>query len=628
MKHELLNAKPENVGREAEIVAQAGREGAVTISTNMAGRGTDIILGGNPETLAWAQLKQLKNSDERPLYPTRLEVPDDVWKHTVTAIENKENMKAEGRKIAEKGGLHIVGTERHESRRIDNQLRGRAGRQGDPGSSRFYLSLEDELMRLFGGERMRRLMNNPLIGLKDGEAIESGMLSRQIEKAQKKVEEYPLRAAEEPARIRRGDGLPAEAHLWHPSTAVLDGANPRAMILDMIDGQIASAVERYTAESYGAASFAEFASNRLNVEFDASDFRGSGFEEAEQIARGRAIENVPTVIQEAMDENLSVEEDEKNWKWQALALAAQNRFGIKDGAGDLKKIGREALPEYLQKAADKMIGATVLADGARFLDRNYGREELAGWMKSKFGIEVNVGDLLGVEAADLTATLQSKVRGAYRTKDIAFPVQVGLIAHLPDKTIPGRRPNREALFTWSQHRFNGVELNEELFRTEPRSVVKEKLQEVSASLMPKADYPEIDEKLAEVFSGATLAEVADAGELVEWAKFGIEARSRTRETHRHDAESGPRFDPERLRFEIPPRDAQRRTAADPRPTRRRLEEPPADDGPPPQHCRPRRLRPGGSQNRLQARRHEALRRDVGRRARARRRTRLPRRGCE
>src|SRR5262249_43553231 len=129
IKHELLNAKPEYAAREAEIVAQAGRIGAVTISTNMAGRGTDIILGGNPETLAWAYLKNK--------YPTRLDVPEDEWKRTVDEIEAKEKMKEEGRTVAEMGGLHIIGTERHEARRIDNQLRGRAGRQGDPGSSRF-----------------------------------------------------------------------------------------------------------------------------------------------------------------------------------------------------------------------------------------------------------------------------------------------------------------------------------------------------------------------------------------------------------------------------------------------------------------------------------------------------------
>src|SRR5438128_180526 len=141
IRHELLNALPEHAAREADIVAQAGRIGAVTISTNMAGRGTDIILGGNPETMAWAQLKNK--------YASLLDVPEAEWKQLVNQIETKEKMKEEGREVAGMGGLHIVGTERHEARRIDNQLRGRAGRQGDPGSSRFSGSLQDDLMRIF-----------------------------------------------------------------------------------------------------------------------------------------------------------------------------------------------------------------------------------------------------------------------------------------------------------------------------------------------------------------------------------------------------------------------------------------------------------------------------------------------
>src|SRR5207237_5759898 len=136
---------------------------------------TDSILGGNPETLAWAKLKQLKDADGRPLYPTRLEVPNDVWHATVSEIEAKERMKEEGRKVAEMGGLHIVGTERHESRRIDNQLRGRAGRQGDPGSSRFFLSLEDDLMRIFAGEWVANVLTK--LGMEEGQAIESRMVS-------------------------------------------------------------------------------------------------------------------------------------------------------------------------------------------------------------------------------------------------------------------------------------------------------------------------------------------------------------------------------------------------------------------------------------------------------------------
>ena len=129
VKHEVLNAKYHE--REASIIAQAGRLAAVTIATNMAGRGTDIILGGNPETMAWAQLQHK--------YPTRLDVPQEEWTALVHEIEQKEKMKEEGKYVKSIGGLHVVGTERHEARRIDLQLRGRCGRQGDPGSSRFFL---------------------------------------------------------------------------------------------------------------------------------------------------------------------------------------------------------------------------------------------------------------------------------------------------------------------------------------------------------------------------------------------------------------------------------------------------------------------------------------------------------
>jgi len=163
--HAVLNAKQHE--REAQIVAQAGRPGSITIATNMAGRGTDIVLGGNLE----AELASMGEIDE------------------VTRARVRAEWQARHDKVLSAGGLHIVGTERHESRRIDNQLRGRSGRQGDPGSSRFYLSMEDNLMRIFGDpNRTKRLLQ--MAGMKEGEVIESGMLTRQIEKAQRKVESH------------------------------------------------------------------------------------------------------------------------------------------------------------------------------------------------------------------------------------------------------------------------------------------------------------------------------------------------------------------------------------------------------------------------------------------------------
>ncbi len=154
--HKVLNAKPENADREAEIVAQAGRLGVVTIATNMAGRGTDIILGGNAEFLAWAQLKSK--------YASRNDVPADEWRHTVEEIEARENMKEEKKQVIAAGGLHVLGTERHEARRIDRQLAGRAGRQGDPGSAQFFLALDDELLEGLGPRKQEALRQRGLRG--------------------------------------------------------------------------------------------------------------------------------------------------------------------------------------------------------------------------------------------------------------------------------------------------------------------------------------------------------------------------------------------------------------------------------------------------------------------------------
>src|SRR5688572_29608127 len=172
--HNVLNAKYHE--REAEIVAQAGRKGSVTIATNMAGRGTDILLGGNPDFMAREFLKTEEIDPD--------EATEAQWQ--VAYARARRIVEEEHKEVVDLGGLHIVGTERHESRRIDDQLRGRAGRQGDPGSSRFFLSLEDDLMRIFAGDKVKALMQR--LGMEEGVAIESKMVSKRIAAAQKSVE--------------------------------------------------------------------------------------------------------------------------------------------------------------------------------------------------------------------------------------------------------------------------------------------------------------------------------------------------------------------------------------------------------------------------------------------------------
>jgi preprotein translocase subunit SecA len=512
VKHELLNALPEHAAREAEIVAQAGRIGAVTISTNMAGRGTDIILGGNPETLAWARLKDK--------YASRLDVPEDLWKQTVEDIERKEKMKEEGRKVVEMGGLHIIGTERHDARRIDNQLRGRAGRQGDPGSSRFYLSLEDDLMRIFAGEWVSNLLAR--LGMEEGQAIESRMVSRRIEGAQKKVEE---RHFDSRKHLLEYDEVmdTQRKRVYGYRQEILDGANCKVRILGMLDDQINRAVDRFLDGDYGAGSFAEFAANRLSVEFDASDFTRSDFAEAEKTAKEKASRSILTQVQEAIDENLGAEE-EREWNWQALTNQVNKRWGLKTSERQLKQIGKDNLIEFLTEQAEKAIDELDLSGGRDFLADDWGLRSVCDWARLKFGIRLTPEELAGKSEQEIKAILHGHVMALYRQKEIEFPVRVAMAQFMSERPqVGGKRYDREGLYHWGRSRFpkSADKLKEEEFRTESRHHLQDLLLEISRQTYPQTGEEAIDEKLEEAFSGAKLSEAEDAKELAEWAKSAL-----------------------------------------------------------------------------------------------------------
>ncbi len=246
--HNVLNAK--NHAREAEIIAQAGKFGSVTIATNMAGRGTDIMLGGNSEYLAKAEMKRMQYTDELIAEATGFAETDNQEiieaRKTFTELEAKykDEIKEEAENVKEVGGLFILGTERHDSRRIDNQLRGRSGRQGDPGESQFYLSLEDDLMRLFGGERMQTMMSR----LTDDEnmPIESKMITKTVESSQKKVEgrNFGIRKN----TLQYDDVMNRQRQLiYQQRDQVLDGIDLSDKILGMLDTNIEENVKNYLA---------------------------------------------------------------------------------------------------------------------------------------------------------------------------------------------------------------------------------------------------------------------------------------------------------------------------------------------------------------------------------------------
>ncbi len=256
IKHEVLNAKYH--AKEAEIVAQAGKLGAVTIATNMAGRGTDIILGGNAEFTARAELRKLQKETGEPLYdeavineaigfadtdnPEILEARE-VYRKLYDKYDKQ--VKEAAVAVREAGGLFIIGTERHESRRIDNQLRGRAGRQGDPGESRFFLSVEDDLMRIFAGDRMEGVMRN--LNVEETMPVESKLLTKIIESSQKKVEgrNFSIRKN----TLNYDDVMNAQREIIYKQRAqVLDGEDLHESILKMMEELVTSIAAQYLAE--------------------------------------------------------------------------------------------------------------------------------------------------------------------------------------------------------------------------------------------------------------------------------------------------------------------------------------------------------------------------------------------
>ncbi|GIW88665.1 MAG: hypothetical protein KatS3mg108_2989 [Isosphaeraceae bacterium] len=539
IEHQVLNAKYHE--REAEIVAQAGRKGMVTIATNMAGRGTDIILGGNPEFMAWADLKREVDADGRPKYPTRLEVPPDVWRAAVEKYEPA--MKAEGREVAQLGGLHIIGTERHESRRIDNQLRGRSGRQGDPGSSRFFLALEDDLMRKFAGEWVSSVLQR--LGMKENEAIESKMVSRRIEAAQKKVEErnFDIRK-----NLLEYDEVMDEQRkrVYSFRQRLLDGAPTKDIILDMLDAQVRRAVDQYLAEDYGAGTFAAEAGARLGVELNPKDYRGASIEDAIEAARRDAEGQAFDLISDAIEENLPGEADPAEWNWLALTAWANNRFGLNlkdrdlkqfaDGKGSDQTVDRRALQDFLVEKANASIAAVDLAPLAPALAPDFGRRTLAEWARLKFGLALDPSGWTGLSSNEIAQRIQTELRTLYARKEAEFPVQIALDRYLGlrSATQPVRF-DREGLAAWFTARYGTFIDPEELrplLRPEIESLLKDQARKVyRGSLL----WDALEERIAAAYGPeapsarkdrpAPAPNPAALEELVRWAReeLGVEA---------------------------------------------------------------------------------------------------------
>ncbi|MFZ2158264.1 MAG: SEC-C metal-binding domain-containing protein, partial [Bradyrhizobium sp.] len=350
VKHNVLNAKQHE--REAEIVAQAGRKGAVTIATNMAGRGTDILLGGNPDFM----FKQILYREENLSDARKLEIFEEI----------RSDCEKDKQEVIAAGGLHILGTERHESRRIDNQLRGRAGRQGDPGSSRFYLSLEDDLMRIFASERVSQLMLK--LGMEEGVPIEHGMVTRAIANAQKKVEAHNFEIRKQ--LLEYDDVMNKQREvIYQHRRAVLGGTNLKEDLGDMMDGLVTSALNIYCpAEQYPEEWDIKGLAELMHGQFalDITQGKSDGGESLRDVGRDALVEDLRTQVREAYDrkeqelgsdqmrfleKNFMLQVIDHHWKDHLLGMDH-----LRDGIG-LRGYGqKDPLIEYKREGYDLFVG--------------------------------------------------------------------------------------------------------------------------------------------------------------------------------------------------------------------------------------------------------------------------------
>jgi preprotein translocase subunit SecA len=345
IRHEVLNAKYHE--REAEIVAQAGREGAVTIATNMAGRGTDILLGGNPDFLSKEILRK------KGLDPATA----SAEARAAALGEARRITEPEHQRVVERGGLHIVGTERHESRRIDNQLRGRSGRQGDPGSSRFYLSLEDDLLRIFGSQRIQSIMDR--LGMEEGEPIEHKLVTRAIATAQKRVETHNFEIRKH--LLEYDDVMNKQREIiYGMRRQILDGASQADTVAEWMEDMVAGILDGYApesahAEDWDVAGLTEALHRQFDVRIPPSAFEDVVARAALDELVGDAVKaryaererELGTDLLRALERHEMLIVIDAQWKDHLLSIDH-----LKEGIG-LRGYGqRDPLTEYKKEAFD------------------------------------------------------------------------------------------------------------------------------------------------------------------------------------------------------------------------------------------------------------------------------------
>jgi preprotein translocase subunit SecA len=536
VKHEVLNAKQHE--REGNIVENAGQLGSVMIATNMAGRGTDIKLGpvtrqsllehwqrrgicpasvtiestdeqlreGVYRKIASKELGTDKKAIEAmPFAKLELELLQH-WAQLHTWLTDKVigSMKVEqlrqalddhGRfllhrirwfaSMEDMGGLHVIGTERHEARRIDNQLRGRSGRQGDKGSSRFFVSLEDDLMKMFAGETTQRVLAT--LGMKEGDAIEHPMLSKSVERAQRKVEERNFQIRKQ---VLEYDEVMEHQrqNFYGLRQRVLEGRDVRGLIFDFVTHTVDEAVDTFLDPEYPAVCVAEFAKAKLECSITPDRLRGRELHEIENAIVAEAEYEARQNIIMTLGEYIPNEGSEVvvDLDTAGLAAWARKRFGVEITGDDLKHGGaaeRGKVQAILERAAVASIHAADLSGITAYMIPNYGAIELVKWVKEHLEFDVAVEDIVktrksqGDTGQTVTAMLMKRVEEWYNKREVEYPVD--FMMQMTQSLMRQNPTEAGAQFIgWANTRFK-MGWTPEIFRTSTPQKVRAELTAAS-----------------------------------------------------------------------------------------------------------------------------------------------------
>jgi len=455
VEHEVLNGRAENAARENEIVFKAGQQvplkqgakqmvGNVTIATNMAGRGTDIKLGPGVvcQTCKVPPAEEIERLglDVEELFPPGTNkccihcTQYDPLNRCAHCFKPKldPEFPLKGRTDCARAvpcGLHIVGTERHEARRIDNQLRGRSGRQGDPGSSRFFLSIRDELLAIFAGEWTLKILG--WLGLRGDEVIEDKRVSKGIARAQKKVEQRNFDTRKN--LLEYDEVMDYQRRTFYSQRQkILEGRGLEGLVKEMIGDTVAEAVDRYLDGRYRQQCIADWAAQTLQIPLREDQVRADGPDDLEALIadlRERAKDEARSTIAITLGEYMDEEIEQRHWDLRGLSAWAMSRFKVSLSQNQLRKMQPNEVEDELGDSAAEQIDQIPLAQVARYLEGDFAARSLAQWAADKFAMDVSPDEVAG-DSAEVAERLTAKVDAAYLRREIEYPVE-----HFVDLTV-------------------------------------------------------------------------------------------------------------------------------------------------------------------------------------------------